>query len=334
MTKTRRYSADEYFQIKNRVIETLTTILPDSRIEDVKAYGQKPDFGDLDVVVENLNAKNRLEPALSALGIDEIVKNGPVWSLGWEDFQVDLIFQPSEDYEFACHYFAYNDLGNLIGRIARRLDLKFGHDGLSYTLRDGDYKIADIALTKDFDSALEYLGFSPERYKQGFETLNAIFEFVTTSPYFDHESFMLHNRSNKARVRDAKRPNYRAFLEYAANQASDKEPLRLSKEVSLEKAKTAFPEFAIELDKILALHARKKDMKCKFNGDVVSELTGLSGKELGSFMASLRKSHTDDSVAFTDWVMDTTDEQLSHWIQFYHERFQNEQKHSLSRYEP
>lgn len=325
MTKTRRYSADEYFQLKDRVIETLQAILPDARIEDVKAYGQKPDFGDLDIVVENMDAKNRLYPALSALGIEDIVKNGPVWSLGWDDFQVDLLFQPPQDYNFACNYFAYNDLGNLIGRIARRLDLKFGHDGLAYTLREGDYKIADITLTKDFDSALNYLGLSSERYKQGFETLDEIFEFVTTSPYFDHESFMLHNRSHKARVRDAKRPNYKAFLEYAANLALEKEPIRLSKEVSLEKAKTAFPEFATELEKVLALHERKKDMKRKFNGDVVFQLTDLSGKALGLFMAFLRNSHTDDAMTFADWVIDTPDEELSHWIQSQQKRFQHEQ---------
>lgn len=325
-TRTRRYSADEYFALKDDVVSALKSILPDARIEDVKAYRQKPDFGDLDVVVENLDAKNRLEPALRKMGISEIVKNGPVWSLGWNDFQVDLLFQASEDYDFACKYFAFNDLGNLIGRTARRFDLKFGHDGLWYMFRDGNYKIADINLTKDFYTALEFLGYSADRYRKGFDSLPDIFHYVTTSIYYDHSAFLLENRTHKARVRDAKRPSYRAFLEYAREKQSNGPVSTLSKDEAMARAREWFPEFARQLDAETRKHEKNVRAKKRFNGQIVSDITGLQGKQLGSFMAYLRSCLPEDKERRNEWILMTSDDVLRPWIMARYKVFQHNMK--------
>src|SRR5690606_38413900 len=93
-------------------------------------------------------------------------------------FQVDLISIPPESFDFARRYFRFSDLGNLIGRIARSTDTVLKHDGLYFQYRDGDLLYREILLTRDFDAALRYLGFEPDRYHDGFEDLDDVFEYV------------------------------------------------------------------------------------------------------------------------------------------------------------
>lgn len=314
-TDTRRYAADEYHAFSEQVVSTLQSLLPDARLQAVRAYRDKPDFGDLDVVVENLDAKNRLEPLLVSLGITEVVKNGPVWSVGWGDFQVDLIFQASENWEFACNYFAYNDLGNLCGRIAYNMGFKFGHNGLRYVLRDGDYKVAELVLTKDHTEALTFLGYDPSRYAQGFDTLEDIFQYAMATEYYDPAYFALENRPYRERIRDAKRPTYNAFLEYVnrdGNNVARDNPL--DKDEQLTRAKITFPAFGAALARTMENHDRHKLVKVKFNGSVVSRVTGLEGKDLGGFMQLLREDAETNHGGLDNWVLVSDVPALESWI--------------------
>jgi hypothetical protein len=52
------------------------------------------------------------------------------------------------------------------------------------------------------------------RYKEGFDELSDIFEFVSKSPYFNPDKYKLENISSKGRVRDKKRTTYQEFLKY------------------------------------------------------------------------------------------------------------------------
>lgn len=334
-TRTRRYCADEYFELKDKVIEAIRPLFPVARIEYVKAFRDKSDFGDLDILVEDLYSGERseeeLEDALLQLGVSEVVINDSVWSLGWDDFQVDLLFQPSIHYDFASHYFAYNDLGNLIGRIARRFDLRFGHDGLWYMLLDGDYKIADINLTRDFSTAIEFLGYSYERYSKGFDTLEEIFQFVTTSPYYNHEVFLLQNRNHKARTRDAKRSSYRAFLEYASKHDSQQNIEPISKEEALTLARNFFPDFSTKIDQAWNDHNTWLEAKKKLNGKVISEITGLSGIPLGLFIDSLNSSFSEKPLESLDqWVVKSDMETIREKIKLEFNKFSKKMKKQVN----
>ena len=219
-TVTRRYEAAEYFNLADKLLSAVRKILPDARVNDVKAYGDKASFGDLDVLIEKVpDAKHRLEAELLRLGVTEIVKNSDVWSVGWNDFQVDFIFQASKHYDFSQGYFAYNDLGNFIGRIARKIGFKFGHDGLWYTKRNESKNVvAELLVTDDFKSALEFLGYCTSRYDIGFRTLTNVFEYASSSRYFDPDSFDLSKRNHDSRVRDEKRQSYMQFLQWCSSQ--------------------------------------------------------------------------------------------------------------------
>jgi hypothetical protein len=155
-------------------------------------------------------------------------------------FQLDFIHKSAEDFDFARQYFSFNDLGNFIGRIASGAGFKFGFDGLYkkiYFNEDGDVvdvkslksqrerqelangkpesnKKIEVLITKDFEKAIEFLGFDYPRYTQGFKTLEDIFQYVQESKYFHLENFLLDNRKADVRHRDLKRPNYNMMVDY------------------------------------------------------------------------------------------------------------------------
>ena len=97
-----------------------------------------------------------------------------------------------------------------------------------------------IVITKDFDKALKFLGFDVERFKQGFNNMNEVFEFVASSTFFNKDAFLFENRNHKARARDKKRSNYLAALEYFKNKKDRK------KQLSLSRMEKEFPNFKAE----------------------------------------------------------------------------------------
>lgn len=245
----------------------------------IESYHDKQDFGDIDFLstidrqifeklvekTENINIVAKAEQFSYAiefkLASDELVF-----------VQVDYIKSNLEDFDFSKNFFAFNDLGNLIGRIAAQAGFSFGFDGLKrkiYVDNRGDI-INDlysneisvtslvenarlfknelnrailktsIIVTKDFDNALKFLGFDVERFKQGFNNMNEVFEFVVSSTFFNKDAFLFENRNHKARVRDKKRSNYLAALEYFKNKKDRK------KQLSLSHMEKEFPNFKTE----------------------------------------------------------------------------------------
>lgn len=208
------------------------------KIKVIPSYLNKSEFGDIDFIVNNLPSDKSIEDynkflmrshQIEILGY---VRNGVTISLAvkfhriWEapTIQIDLIYQSNEDFDFAYNYFSYNDLGNLIGRIAAVVGLKFGHDGLYLKgYFDASGKPADkhealikreVKLNYSFDEAIQMLGLDPARFHQGFNELEDIFEFVMSSPFFHKDWFLFENRTSDQRARDKKRKNYVAALEY------------------------------------------------------------------------------------------------------------------------
>jgi hypothetical protein len=254
----------------------------------IESYHDKQDFGDIDLLStidrqifeklvekkENINIIGKAEQFSYAIEFKinddvDITKSKSTKSIL---VQVDYIKSNILDFDFSENFFAFNDLGNLIGRIAAQAGFSFGFDGLKrkiYVDNRGDI-INDlysneisvtslvenarlfknelnrailktsIIVTKDFDNALKFLGFDVERFKQGFNNMNEVFEFVVSSTFFNKDAFLFENRNHKARARDKKRSNYLAALEYFKNKKDRK------KQLSLSHMEKEFPNFKTE----------------------------------------------------------------------------------------
>jgi hypothetical protein len=325
-----RLPAARYRDVASALLATLRSRFPGHRIDPIVAYASKPDFGDLDILIEDGPG---YDPALiaEALKATEVVPNGDVTSIGIavEEgiFQVDLIKIPSASFDFAENYFGFNDFGNLVGRIGHKFGTKFGHLGLLCPIRDPDnssHLIAEVSITADFNTALTLLGYDAARYQEiraraQFRTLDDIFRFVVSSPYANREIYLLDNRNHKSRIRDAKRPTYNAFLSWLELQppgtlptylwGADESELRNEQKARfLESAFEQLPEFKKNYDDAVASWARAKQLKLQFNGALAAEVTGLSGKLLGELMARVRNSFSDEGAFETFFIEASPDE--------------------------
>ncbi len=299
-TKTRRYQADEYFALANEVGDKLLWGYRGcedkgfgrvNQVEVIEAYRSKESFGDMDVLYTTLSGDpvdaNFIQDTFSP---NEIVRNGSVISFDYKELQIDLIHSPVESFEYASCYFRFNDLGNLVGRIAKAFNVKHGHRGLTLPLRDGDQQFAEIVLTTDHSKALRFMGLDSDRFQEGFEDLREIFDFVTASHYFDPESYKLENLNTIAKTRDRKRPTYNAFLEHTKDWKGPTwtNPHTLDKKMWIPFILDQFPGARPDFDRAMEKLVFQQFIKTKFNGTLVSEITGLVGKELGHFMHYLR----------------------------------------------
>ena len=295
----------------------------------VDAYREKDSFGDIDVVIEvtTPDTRRKIEWALShwpeftfmTNNKVTMVPNGPVTSFGILGHQVDLIYEDEEHYNFACNYYSYNDICNLIGRITHKMGFKFGHDGLWYILRNGDYVVEEICITRDFNKALELFGFSSERFRQGFNNLLEIFEYITSNHYFNPDIYLLNNRNHTARVRDRKRKTYMAFLEHCEQQTFENPyQFKEDKDEYLQMVFSKFPRFRTA--HFLAEYIDKMRIQAKaiLSTDVIRKHTGLDGIELGNYI----KATSNKFVKSYHWHMIVTSRTLEEVLQLMDDNYQ------------
>lgn len=260
---------------------------------DIAYIRDKTSFGDLDVlVVENGDSVfNKIKENKDQLGLldYQYFRNGMVTSILYKDkYQVDFIKTTPDIKLYHQAYLSHNDLGNLIGRTTKESGFKHGHDGFYYTYYHGTEFKRDILISKDFNEPLRVLGLDVDHFARGFDTLNEMFDYVLSSKYFKPSFYSFENLNNRNRVRDAKRKNYNEFLKYIAGKPDS--------EHRMPKYDVLYPHLVPIIADIKAEAERKEFIKSKFNGQIVMELTNLSGKELGNFMGNFRKKYNDDVI--------------------------------------
>ena len=324
---TVRLTKKNYTRMAADCVAKLRALYPNNRIEALGSYRSKADFGDCDILVEGGDPYDP-HVAASALNAVEVVRNGPVTSIGvivhpdvpeknGNVFQVDLIKMESEAFDFAMGYFGHGDTGNLLGRLYHACGLALRHDGLFYYVRDGvngDYKFREIALTRKFEDALPFMGYDPEVFARGFDTQDDVYNYVVSSVYFNPAIFLLENRNAKSRVRDKKRAMYMQFLKFCeAHPELPAFQYPADKKAWLPRIAEYFPGFQAEFDKALADLAEHRAVKAKFNGEWVAQLTGLQGKELGALMKHFKESF-DTPAAMRSFLLTSSPDDIKNRV--------------------
>lgn len=311
-TETRRYNAFEYHELCNDVYTQLWKLFPKCIFSIITAYRNKPSFGDMDIVISSENLHNNyVELLISHFKPTEWVKNGNVLSFDYKQFQIDLIVAHPDEYHTSLHYFAYNDLGNLCGKLAHQLGVKLGHNGLSYVWRTGTYMFREVVILKDWNKILQVLDLDPVKYFEGFDELEDIFEYVVSSKFFNKDIFAFENMNNYARTRDKKRKTYTTFLDWISVRDLNDHPREQNKDVWLPYLFSVIPGFKETYDSVNAEWQRATLYKEKFNGDLVREWTGLENKELGAFMKWLRESNLFPQY----FVLEFEQEKIKFWLE-------------------
>jgi hypothetical protein len=317
-----RLNSSEYQILVTGIIESFKELIGID-VYLIPSYETKPNFGDADILVcsdlENLpqNWRDILSKYYNSKGM---YKNGEVTSIEINNFQVDFITIPSRYLEAAKTYYAYNDLGNLMGRIAHKMGFKLGQYGLVYTLRDKDHVIEEIEISTNPSEYFPFLGYDFNKFGD-FKTLEDIFIYAASSSYFHPDIYLLHNRNAKSRVRDTKRKTYTEFLKWCETNNSNlcKYDYKNNKQYFLQEAFKHWPNFEISFNKRLIEYNKQKEIKKYFNGDIVYQLTRLQGKELGMFMSNIKKD-----IDFKQLLKSGQYAGISDFIVEYYQRFNNE----------
>lgn len=277
-------------------------------------YGDKPDFGDMDVLVATSPAWDRLREAIpDELGITESKVVGHVLSTVWRGLQTDFFQVDPIHLDTTADYMSWNDLGNFIGRICRRFDLKYGEEGLSYVFRRGqdgapsNYK-KDLPVTRDFARTCAFLGLDHAAWVRGFASLPEMFAWVTASPYFSVVPY-LDTPSGTVARRVEVRSTVARFVEWLRATDNAQRPTFLDRRAYRPMVAAAFPEAGL-LEAIAAEEAeeaRQLEIARKLNGKRIMDLVpSLSGKELGAFIVAFKRRIPD----FDDWVAQSSEEHI------------------------
>ena len=269
-------------------------------------YGDKVDFGDLDVILSGdipMTVEAVRARITSDLGITRHKLTGAVWSTVYRDFQVDYFEKPAAIFESTYNFFCFNDLGNLLGKLFRRFNLKYGEDGLFWVFRRqggpanagaSGYR-KDILLSRDYRRIFSFLGLDPAPWEHGFADLPSMFRWVVSSPCFTVEPFL--RRATTTEKRAKERPTFRAFIRFLEDHGIEKaHAFEADRDRYIPHVAQHFPEAGLR-DAIAAERAaeeRDAVIRSKFDGNIVmQEVPGLSGKKLGEFIRQFRAQSPD-----------------------------------------
>lgn len=288
-----RMTLEEFNETKDKVQRVIAECSLQSDIP--KYFKNKDSFGDVDIVVKIKNQHDQelcIEHIKNCFKPRDFYKNSNVFSFDCYNHQVDLIFTPEQHYKTSLNYLSYNDLFNLLGRLAHKLGLKLGHKGLQVIVKRGNYKLGEATLTKDLELILGILDVDYKRYQEGFNTKEEIFDFVMASMYFSNDIFAFENLNHINRTRNKKRAVYTEFVEYTSTRS--KNGLKPDKEKFVKRILKKFPEANQAVIKLEKLRTRQLAVKEIFNGDIVAEVKGVSGIELGKWMKHFKAKYNNE----------------------------------------
>lgn len=274
-------------------------------------YGDKPDFGDMDVIVPSRPDWAELRAEIAAdLGVTRVKSAGRVFSMDYRGLQTDLFAVPAHSVETMYNYMSFNDLGNLLGRLLRPFGLKYGEEGLAYVFRrasDERYKV-DLPVTQDFGRVCAFAGLDYDAWIAGFDTLVSLYEWVIASPYFSVAPYFDRLAGTMAqRARD--RATIQTFIAFLRERGVDARPGFAGREASLPVIAAAFPEARLmeRLSEERASEERAIAIAARFNGRLVMSLRPeLDGKELGRFIVAFKRSCGD----FEAFALSATEDEM------------------------
>jgi hypothetical protein len=297
-----RMSLEQFAEVRDIVVTRLEKDFPAYRIEVFKAYRAKSDFGNLSIVMERGDEPDDMSAYLAQTFRPlQIVSNGDMYSFEVKGHQVDVLLASKEQFGMVAAYYAYNGLGWLLGELAHALGMKLSTEGLTYTVQKGTWKLADIALATTWPEVLSVLGYDFQRWEQGFGSLEDIFEFVASSAYYSSDIF-----DDPYGYKDVP-AGTRLTTRLSMAKWVDENPVKVPPFNSSPAEWQAllfdkFPVLPAKLAELERAHQDRLVAREKFNGQLVSGLTGRTQRDLGQCLARIEESFGGKDK-LTAWVL-------------------------------
>ncbi len=309
----RRYARDEYFEIADAVLSDLRHAGVDAAV--IPAYHAKETFGDCDILVccNNFNFEQWVKDTYNPV---QIVHNGDCVSFPYEELQVDLIKTSEACKDAALAYFSYNDLGNFMGRVAHKFGTKYGHKGLLLPVRYGTHLLEDVVLSQEPSVIFSFLGYDYERFLAGFDTLEDVFAYAASTPYFCCESYNDDQLNHTNRTRNRKRASFMLFREWLAmKDVQSRFVPEEDKNKYLPFIEEHFPGSTLHMDALLSRAERYKNARARVL--TVARALGLVDREVGEAMSNFKAAHgKGDGGEYSTAVESMSDEEIEQQLKF------------------
>ena len=281
---TTRKNKEEYYKIKEKVSSALTNY--GISHDFIPEISDKESFGDLDVLYSNQNIIMR-DIIIELFSPKEMVSNDDVISFDYDNFQIDFI--KCKHIEFSKFYFSYGDFGCLMGKILKKYNLTFGHNGLFLKTENNS-----MLMTTDVEHFCKFISIDFEKWKE-IKTKFDLFELVISSKFYKREFFISGNHEHRRRIKN--RPIYNDFLKYIGiDEQSELDDKKEERESVFTEVLDFFNKRE-DLDTIQKAIERNKIIHTKFNGGMLKDM-GYTGAQIGKIIKTFKSTHVD----FDEWV--------------------------------
>jgi ribosomal protein L21E len=214
------------------------------------------------------------------------------------DFQIDMI--KCNHIEFAKFYFSYSDFGSIMGKIIKKNNMTFGHNGLFLEIQNHQ-----LLLTKDVNEFCKFITIDFTKWKS-IKTKIDLFEFIKSSRFYKPELFKSGNYDHRSRIKT--RPIYNEFIKYICiNQDLENEDFKndKSKKEPIIKEALDFFHKHEEVEIINKSIQKAKIIHNKFNGNMLKEM-GYDGASIGIIIKAFKNTHPN----FDEWIYNTDTEDI------------------------
>jgi hypothetical protein len=328
-TKGNRLSRDKYLLLEKDVKNYLNKDIGLNLYRIPRYYNTKPDFGDMDILVSsdlfNINKINQIsfkDRLINELDIKKYQQQNGILHTLYKGFQVDFFPTNPNKLDTISSFMDYN-IGNFIGKIARKFNLKYGMDGLSYIYRgDDNHFKRELFISNDMKKIFELLDLDYNIWKKGFNDKIDSYNWIISSKYFCTHTYYNPKGGTKKRAND--RTEFSSFINWLKETNNNKEFTFISDEGKFDTIKHIFPY--IDIDKFIkeskSTYDNIKKVKCKFNAEIINNIyPNLKGKQLGLFIRGFRKYITDNYGEFDNYILYISSEKINLLIKQYYNRF-------------
>lgn len=213
---------------------------------------------------------------------------------------IDLITIEDEVYDFAKAHLSWGDAGSLISVISKEMGIKAGMGGarLSVPSKNGNIYVP-ISIT--YPNFLKLIGLDSDKHEEGFNTQEEIHKWVSEGIMFDPRIWDMDRLTSRARNRIRKRPNYMAWIAWLENNNPERnynwgEQRAQRAGEWLPALLAMFPSAKKSLELKEEEQRQQKILSDFYNGNIVSQISGITGEALGHLMNAIRKDIGDKKL--------------------------------------
>jgi hypothetical protein len=312
--KTERKNVKDYNRIKSEIIQELSKYIFCKVIIEAP---QKESYGDLDVLYISNPEIDIRDLIIKLFNPKEIVNMNPIISFDYDNFQIDLIKSMSlEDFNSNMFYFAYGDLGCLMGKMINFYNIKLSNRGLcidiNNTIDDQPLGVnsnigKEIILSNKPEEICKFFELDYEQWEKGFDSNIEIFNWLVSSKYFIKGIFKIDNRAE--RIRMEKRKMYIEFFNWLWKDEDNSTEPKPTK-IFIQAHAIKYFNKKNELDMIVNESKILEDRKKKYNGKIFIQ-KGFKDKLIFQKMNEFQKYIENlYKLEFTKWLDDVDSQEV------------------------